>query len=246
MIRQNDIIIKFIEANQNNGLLADYFQKCYENLKELNKSSEKYSLALILVIFVYLFFGSTSIESFEIGPLKINDISVIPKILPVIVLYVLFSLYVIERQKTDLQNALKIYSYTVHKQLYSKEYLKEHRITFITRLFLPYSPSNMISSITNEKFSKKHSIIGLIVLFPILFIGFSPYFFLIFMLYDIYLNYYNDLLGIVSFWISIWVFIILIFYLTSQFITDKKADQEFSKNYDKPAADETADTVVDL
>lgn len=136
MLKKTQTIANFISDNQTNEFLSSYFDKLYENLKELNKRSEKFTIGLILIIFLHLIFGQNTIESFSIGPINIKDISIIPKVLPILIIYTIFNLYLIEHQKNDLINALKVQSFTFFKQKYTGEDLKNNnQLTYITRLF---------------------------------------------------------------------------------------------------------------
>jgi hypothetical protein len=231
MVRKNDLIIKFISENETNELLPAYFDKCYENLKDLNKSEEKFTVGLVLLVFLHIVFSKDSISSLNIGPISVKDISIIPKLLPILTTYVLFNMYAIEKHKANVLNAIKIYSYTFYKQDYKSEHLKKMRTTFITKLYLPFSFSVVISSLLDEKPSLIKSIMGFIILLPTIVLGLLPFYFLYQMLKTIFYKYYDDSLGFYSFWVSLWVFILIMFYIISETISENKADKNFySKN----------------
>lgn len=227
MIKKTETIANFISDNQTNEFLPSYFDKLYENLKDLNNRSEKYTIGLILIIFLHLIFGQNTIESFSIGPINIKDISIIPKVLPILIIYAIFNLYSIQHQKNDLINALKVHSFTFFKQKYTSEDLKNNnKLTYITRLFLPYSFSNMVTSLLTEKPSKLTSAIGFIILLPTIALGLLPFAFLYQMLESIFNKYYNDTLGFISFWLSIWVFVLTIFYIVINAINESNEEKK--------------------
>jgi hypothetical protein len=217
MIRENNSIIDFIDKNKDTGLLPDFFNKCYEKLKDLNKIEEKFSIGVVFLIVVHLIFSKENINSLEVGPISIKDVSIVPITIPVLLTYILFNLYVINKQKKDVINALRIYSYIFFRQEY-------------TRLFLPYTFSTEVSSILEDKPNAFTSLIGFILLLPLMLIGLLPYYFLLRMLMAVYNEYYFTNLGFYSFWISIWLFLIMIFYLITTAISENKKDKDFIKN----------------
>lgn len=233
MIRENNSIIDFIDKNKDNGLLPDFFNRCYEKLKDLNKLEEKFTYGAIFLIMLHLIFSRENITSLEVGPISIKDISIVPIAIPVILTYILFNLYVINKQKKGVINALRIYSYIFYRQDYTSEHLKENRLNNVTRLFLPFTFSTEISSILEDKPSILTSFVGFILLLPIILIGFLPYYFLIKMLLIVHSEYYSSTLGFYSFWISIWLFLVMMFYLITTAISENKKDKDFIKNIKK-------------
>lgn len=230
MIRENNSIIDFIDKNKDTGLLPDFFNKCYEKLKDLNKLEEKFTIGVVFLIVVHLIFSKENINSLEVGPISIKDVSIVPIAIPVLLTYILFNLYVINKQKKEVINALRIYSYIFFRQEYTSEHLKENRLNKITRLFLPYTFSTEVSSILEDKPNAFTSLIGFILLLPLMLIGLLPYYFLLRMLMTVYNEYYCMNLGFYSFWISIWLFLIMIFYLITTAISENKKDKDFIKN----------------
>ena len=98
MIRENNSIIDFIDKNKDTGLLPDFFNKCYEKLKDLNKLEEKFTIGVVFLIVVHLIFSKENINSLEVGPISIKDVSIVPIAIPVLLTYILFNLYVINKQ----------------------------------------------------------------------------------------------------------------------------------------------------
>jgi uncharacterized membrane protein len=230
MIRENSSIIDFIDENKENELLPDFFNKCYDKLKDLNKLEEKFNYSMIFVIMLHLIFTKENISSLDFGPINIKDVSIIPIIIPVILTYVLFNLYVINKQKKKVTNALKIYSYTFYRQEYTREHLKENILNNVTRLFLPFTFSTEISSILENKPNVLTAFIGFVLLLPLVLIGLLPYFFLTKMLLIIHNEYYCTTLGFYSFWICIWMFLVMMFYLITSAIAENKKDKDFIKS----------------
>ena len=92
-------ILKFIVDNNDNENLLDFYNKIYDKLKEINKRIDKLTAYLIIVVFVFLIASKSSIQSFQVGPISINDITIIVKLLPILFSYLLTDLVVSSRNK---------------------------------------------------------------------------------------------------------------------------------------------------
>ena len=82
-------ILKFIVDNNDSSHLLDFYNKSYDKLKDINKRIDKITAYLIIVVFVYLISSKSSIQSFQVGPISIRDITVIVKLLPILFSYLL-------------------------------------------------------------------------------------------------------------------------------------------------------------
>ena len=84
----------------------------------------------------------------------------------------------------------------------------------------------MVTSLLTEKPSKLTSAIGFIILLPTIALGLLPFAFLYQMLESIFNKYYNDTLGFISFWLSIWVFVLTIFYIVINAINESNEEKK--------------------
>jgi hypothetical protein len=230
MFGENNSIIDFIDKNKDNPLLHDFFNRCYEKLKDLNKLEQRFTYGVVFFIMLHLIFSKENITSLEVGPIAIKDVSIIPIAIPVILTCLLFNLFAINKQKKVVVNALRIYSYIFYRQEYTSEDLKENRLNNVTRLFLPFTFWTEASSILENKPNILSSFIGFILLLPIILIGLSPYYFLIRMLFIVHSEYCSTKLGFFSFWICIWLFLVMMFYFITTAISENKKDKDFMKN----------------
>lgn len=82
-MKNNFDLEKFIEENDED-LISDYSKTLIENLKDLNSKEEKHNLWILIMVVLFFILSNSSIESFNIGPINIKDISVIRKILPLV------------------------------------------------------------------------------------------------------------------------------------------------------------------
>lgn len=206
-------IIKFIVDNNESSHLVDFYNKAYDKLKDINKHIDKVTAYLIIVVFVFLLSSKSSIQSFQIGPISINDITVIVKLLPILFSFLLTDLVVCSGHKGEVFMAVKLISMSLYKQDIDHKHLDNHKHNLITRLVLPFSYSMELSKLNSEKVSIFQALFGVILILPFLSLFFLPFYFEFYMLRDIYLHYKTDILGKASFYLSIWIMLLMIYYL---------------------------------
>jgi len=219
-------ILKFITENQNDKLL-DYYDKCYEKLRDLNQQIDKLSLYLIIIVFLYFIASSTTISSLQIGPANISDISLLLKIIPVLFAFILLQIVVISSQKSELFTIVKMIFLANYIQDVNPKHMDNEHNNVFTRLLLPFSYSIEFLKFNTQKSSNLNSCLGALLVLPLLSLLFLPFYFEYYMLKVIWNNYYGQTLGIVSFWLSIWIMLYLIYYLISNAIhnyQDNKAE----------------------
>lgn len=219
-------ILKFITENQNDKLL-DYYDKCYEKLRDLNHQIDKLTLYLIIIVFLYFIASSTTISSLQIGPANITDISLLLKIIPVLFAFILLQIVVISSQKSELFTLVKMIFLANYIQDVNPKHIDNEHNNVFTRLLLPFSYSIEFLKFNTKKGSGLNSCFGALLALPLMSLLFLPFYFEYFMLKVIWNNYYGQVLGIVSFWLSIWIMLFLIYYLISNTIhnyQDNKAE----------------------
>jgi hypothetical protein len=221
---KKDDILKAIE-NKDDSFIIDYSNKIFENLKELNNKEEKHNLYAVIVVFLYyLMLYKSSIQSLDIGPITINDLSVIAKILPLVFIYIIFNLRTISTHKKDVLFTIK----TLSEKMFNEKPFSETNMhlssNFVSRTYLPYTFSNTVIKIINGKSHIVEALIGFPLLLPVLLIGALPYVITITMLIDLYNNHFNDFLGIASFCLTLWAFLLMIFYIVVNVLKSKAED----------------------
>jgi hypothetical protein len=205
--------IKNFLLNNSEENIIDYSNKLYDSLKELNSKEEKHGLWFVILIFIYLLIGSSSMKEINIGFITISDISTISKLLPLLLIYVFFNMFLITSHKKDLLLALNSISEKRFNQLPLESKNKSLSRNFIVKLFFPYSFSNSISQAIAEKPNIYQAFTGFFLLLPTLILALAPYLVLLLMLIDLYKKYTDDLLGWICFITSIWGFSLLILFL---------------------------------
>jgi len=96
-------IFTFISQN-NDETLKNYYDKCCENLKDLNKRSNFLSL-LIIIIFSFYFF-STSVKKIDIIGFEIEQ-KIILITAPLLLSYFILEWCLIDRRRRELMKAAK-------------------------------------------------------------------------------------------------------------------------------------------
>lgn len=204
-------ILKFIADNQNEKLL-DYYNKCYDKLKGLNQRIDKITLYLIVITFLYFIASSTRISSLQLGPANISDISLLLIVIPVLFSFLLLQIVIISSHKAELFTTVKLIFLANYKQNVNFKELDNDRNNLFTRILLPFSYSTEMLKLNTEKPSLLSSCLGVILIAPLLSLIFLPFYFEYYMLKIVWKNYYTGVLGIASFWLSIWINAYVIYY----------------------------------
>lgn len=93
-------------------------------------------------------------------------------------------------------------------------------LKLITRLYLPFSFTNSILKLYNKKPSVTEAIIGFLLFIPVIIIAFSPYVIIFIMLEDLFQNNMEDFFGTLSFYLTIWLILIMLFYIVKDSTTN--------------------------
>lgn len=218
-------ILKFISENQNDKLL-DYYDKCYEKLKDLNQQIDKLTLYLIIIVFLYFITSSTTISSLQIGPANITDISLLLKIIPVLFAFILLQIVLISSQKSELFTIVKMIFLANYIQDINPKHMDNEHNNVFTRLLLPFSYSIELLKFNIKENNFFNSCIGLLLGLPLLSLIFLPFYFEYYMLKVIWNSYYEELLGMISFWLSIWIMLYLIFYVINNAIHNYQENKD--------------------
>lgn len=220
------LLEQFVKQN-NEDVLIDYRNKLYDNLKEISSKEEKHTLWLLVIILFYL--ANTSIPNFTIGPATISNTTIFAKILPIVFIAMLFNLQSMTQYQKELTKAIETISASIFKQSIQAVTKSNFKSNYIYRMYLPYSFANFLYN-TKDRPKKSQLIIFLTLLIPFVIVCFFPYFLICFMLYDLFNNHFEDVLGKVSFFISLWLFLILLFYMFSGFFNPKQLEIENKDN----------------
>ena len=201
-------ILYFLERLDDNSL-KDYSDKLYESLKDIETKEDKLLFWFVILLILYLF-GNVGIDEVNLIFINIKDFSLVSKISPLIMGYLLFQMVFITSHKKELLLALDV----VFEKRFKDKPIIEEKYGFrklISRLFIPFSITNSLSSVFDRKRSIIESFVGFILLLPILLIGLVPTLVYILMIINLYKNYTNDLTGWICFCLSTWIFLIFIY-----------------------------------
>ena len=201
-------ILDFLERLDDNSL-KDYSDRLYESLKDIETKEDKLLFWFVVLLILYLF-GNVGVDEVNLIFINIKDFSLVSKISPLIMGYLLFQMVFITSHKKEMLLALDV----VFEKRFKDKPIIEEKYGFrklVSRLFLPFSITNSLSSIFDRKRSIIESFVGFILLLPILLIGLVPTLVYVLMIINLYKNYTNDLIGWICFCLSIWIFLIFIY-----------------------------------
>jgi len=221
MGKRDDIFIAL--SGKDDSFIIDYSNKIFDNLKELNSKEEKYFIYCVITAFLYyLILNKLSIGPIDIGPITLNDVSVVAKFLPVVFIYLVFNLRTITSHKKDVLFTIKTLSEVTLNQDILDPKLEEFGNSFVTRTYLPYSFSNAISKILpNGKINIIEALIGFPLLLPVLLIGILPHVVVLIMLIDLYNNQMEETFGIISFWLTLWGYLLMFFFIVKEVLVSR-------------------------
>ncbi|WP_214226186.1 hypothetical protein [Pedobacter sp. B4-66] len=207
-------ILKFIESNSKEDL-KDFYNTANDKLKELSSKLRKQHVSLIVVVFLFTIGAKSSIESFQVGPVSISDVSIIIKLLPILFSYLLLDIFLTSNHKSETSTAVKMVSMAIYNQESSYKDIHNKKSNLISRILLPFSYSIELTRFNNDKTNIFQVIFKWVVYFPLVFSIVLPASFEYYMLQDIFRNHFNDVLGKISFISTIWINLITIYYMIS-------------------------------
>jgi hypothetical protein len=204
-------LLKFISENGEEEL-KDFYDKSYGKLQELNKRVDKTSLSLIVVVLIYFLIIKSSVTDFNLGPFNINDIGVISQLLPVLFAYLLFDLMICSIHKSEVSVVIKVLFSKLYKQEIDSSSFDKKRSNTITRILLPFSFTNDLSRMLSGKNHIAISCTGFVLLLPLLALYILPFYFEYLMVRSIYDNFFNETIARISFFLTIYMNLMMLFY----------------------------------
>jgi hypothetical protein len=218
-MKNSEKVDQFI-TNNDESVIKDYHDKLFENLTVLNERHDKLILWEIGIIILYLFAGNLKIENLNLGPVSITDTSLLVKLIPLVFVYLLYDLNSVSYQKKEILLAFNI----ITRVRFDKLFKEEDSNSYLSRIYKPYAFTNSISNFINEKAKKTEIIFGLLVLIPVILIGFIPFCIIFSMIRDVYTNHMNDLLGKISFFITIWLTVVVAYQRIATVLMNRRKE----------------------
>lgn len=210
-LMNKDSLIRFIADNQGSRL-QDFYDKSYEKLKNLNDRVNKITIYLIVVVLIYFVLSKTTMSTIQIGPVTINDLVVVAQLLPIVFSYLLFELIITSVHKHEVYTAVKFIFLSLYIQTIETDDLKSNSNNLLTRLILPFSFTTDLSRLTQGKTNVWLGCVGIVLAIPAITLYFLPFTLTYIMLKDIYTYHYEGFLGKTSFYLTIWISALSLFY----------------------------------
>lgn len=209
-------LILFIQENQGEKL-QDFYDKMYEKLQLLNKKIDKLTFYIIVITGLYLITSKASITSFQVGPVSISDITIIPKLLPILFSAILFDLIITSNHKGEVYTTVKYIFLSNYKQKILPKDLEDGTNNAFTRILLPFSYTTELSRLNSSSGCIIGAFAGIALVIPLLVVISLLFYFEYYMIRDLYTKFYDDTLGKICFWITIWLSAATAFYFLSNF-----------------------------
>jgi len=105
-------IIQYVKANEDIETLKAYYDRCYDNLKELNQKSNWISRFIILVVVLYLF--PKGINKLPVQDI-LFDIKLIRLLTPTLLSYFIFEWLMVAKRRRDLIVGLQQVTYQMYR-----------------------------------------------------------------------------------------------------------------------------------
>lgn len=202
---------QFIEENDKQTL-TDYRDKLYSNLQEISRKEEKHTLVLMILVVLFFFVDYKSLSEISLGIITIaNAANLVVQLIPVIFCALLFNLYTIGRHRGELHDTLLELTSELSKTLVNTELKNELINNTLYKLYLPYSIANF-ASVARAKRHILISLFGFILMLPFVIIGFLPFIVMFLMLSNLWRTQMDTTLGIIAFWLTLWISLSIIFF----------------------------------
>jgi len=197
----------------NESELKNYSEKLHENLKDLNSKENKYTLWLILAILVYFLSSTSTLFKINIGLVDNIEKTMILKLLPVVIAYILFNLNVIVDYKKDVTSTLnKILMKSLKLNDNSSSINSSISQKFID-MYLPFEFTSAIRKVDGLiKPTKLELLIGTTLVLPVTIVSISPYFIEAKLIYNIWSMGLDNSISLICFLSSIWIIFLIPFY----------------------------------
>lgn len=209
MKRETELDMLYNKVDEN--ILLELYNKSYNNLEKLNEKVDRFTIYLAIVILLFFISSTVSIENFEIGIISIKNTTIIRQVLPFAFFGLLYMIVTMSMHKSELYFGVKKLGRNIYKNNYENSEIYSFQNNFIDRLSLPFSFSSFGNQLALKNANIFSALLGIIVSIPSLIIVFSPIPIGFFMLRNLYLNLMNDITGKISFYLSIWMILTIIY-----------------------------------
>ncbi len=138
-------------------------------------------------------------------------------------LYLLvFNLKVMSAHKRDMQNTVNFLAGALYHQQETRNLIEEYRNSNAIHVLQPYGFLDTMTKRINQDPSKGKHFFQILFLLPAIVIPAVPYIAMVYMLIYVRMELYDDIIGVLGFWVTIAIFMFLLFYLTKEFLTERQ------------------------
>lgn len=189
----------------------EYVQTVVSNLSDLNKEESKTIILMATTILIYFLVITGAISKINLGFVDVDKMEILIAYTPIIFLYLMFKSYSITFQIKESKAVLD--ELLENELLLDQSEEPDLKSTRFSRAFYPYSFSTQAGSVLKNSPNILMTIIGFILMLPVMTIGLLPYGIIALMLYEshkiIDVNIFTKI-GYIGTW---WATGLLVFYV---------------------------------
>jgi len=213
-------IKSFINLNSEDKLLEAY-KTVYDKNKEINKRRNQLILLMLVSVAFYFITKKSAISNIQLGPISLNDYSLIEILIPGSFSYLFYEFILISSHQIETARVLKTMNLALFK--YSTLLKIKRKESHLLYLLLPYSPFTEINRRMMDR--ERFNLLEKIFISPVFLIALLPLYFGFISIKYVYVHYWNTLIGKISVIFSSWMFIIIAMLTISKIITGNKKKQ---------------------
>ena len=210
-------LIKSNETDRLNLLLSSILNKS----KAIHKQLNVLSIAMLILILIF-YLGKLKVNGdMQLGPLKIDDISVLSFLIPLIFSFIILRFVILSSHSAEIKKLLKVfaseyfmYSNNIDDKLFTDD---------LTRLMLPVS---IYDEIGKFNYKTRTGCFSVLLTFPMIFVAIAPYVFIGLWIIPQLLTFKTlDIFNQVSIILTIWIVLISVFYFIKTIIVELKENK---------------------
>ena len=217
----NKLDLKRIAENENQRFVDSYLKGVIKNLENLLKEEGKFTTWSFLVVFFFLLFTQADISAVKLGFVEISDLDIIPKVLPVIYIYIIFNLEVMKDHKIDLQKTITFVANIMYKQQPGNNFLVHYTANTSIHALHPYNFDDQLTKLMHQKSKGVNNVFNHIFNIILKIMSYLPYILIVYMLYLLRMEYYDSLIGKIGFWLTILVAVALAIFMIKHAMMDR-------------------------
>ncbi|WP_186758194.1 hypothetical protein [Echinicola salinicaeni] len=198
-----------------------YLDHLISKSNDLAKETNRLGIMIIVLLLLFYLIEGTYVESINVGPIHIKDITSIQIFVPLVLAFLILRNQIVSTHKSEIVRILKVFSRTYFN--YENKNLGYTSPDDFTRTLMPisiYSELYKVDAKRNNFVGKTSAIVmGLLALI----VNLTPFVFEIIWLKELFSNFDNyDFVGNSVIIITVWILVISVYYFFNDVISTSK------------------------